>query len=248
MACGPAASGSPSPGSWSGMHNLGPYRRPTATISRSPSDQHARESVIRSAAKHLTAFPQQSCEAGSYDLRLPEETSRFRRTVCPRSQNSGVAGSPRCCLKRACERSPQPGPEARSPASARARPCAAQDGRGGRSARRAGSGSGRRDLLPGRRHSPEPGERERRNTRPRIPRERRATTTPPATPGPHSPTSGQLPATSACCAGDGCGRGPKDSVSVFQGRFPVEDVAKTTRESRTCGGETAPWMDRAGSR
>ena len=48
----------------------------------------------------------------------------------------------------------------------------------------------------------------------------RASATSPATPGPHSPTSGQLPATSGCCAGDGCGRGSKDSVSVFQGRFP----------------------------
>lgn len=42
------------------------------------------------------------------------EKSRFRRTVCPRSQDSGGAGSPRYSPKRACQRGPRPGPEASS--------------------------------------------------------------------------------------------------------------------------------------
>lgn len=68
------------------------------------------------------------------------------------------------------------------------------------------------DVLPGCRHSPEPGQRENEaQHQTQDAAGCRTTATTPVIPGPRNPTSGQLPGTSGSCAGDGCSRGSKDS-------------------------------------
>ena len=70
------------------------------------------------------------------------------------------------------------------------------------------------------------------------------TKTSPASPWPHSPQFRWAARYFRLLATDGCGRGSKDSVSVFQGRF---FTGRRHCGVRTCGGKTPQWMGRSGS-
>ena len=69
-------------------------------------------------------------------------------------------------------------------------------------------------------------------------------TTKTSSPWPHSPQFRWAARYFRLLTSDGCGRGSKDPVSVFQGRF---FTGIRHCGVRTCGGKTPQWMDRSGS-
>lgn len=106
---------------------------------------------------HLTTCSRQVRETSIVIISVSQLKNQRSDRPLAQGQTPDCLGSPRFPRARPARGARHPDEQAQSRASARAGPGPARSGR-----------SGRRDLLPGRRHSPGPGQRGHHNYRPQI--------------------------------------------------------------------------------